>query len=90
MKPSVGDAVRVEWVDSMARVGWGDVPSSEMACFSVGFLVKQAKDRVVIAMNYSLPDEHDRATHGQYMTIPTVAIQRVSVLERNAVREKKK
>lgn len=84
---NVGDAIRIDWIDSMGNTGWRDIPTQiDMRCVSVGFFVHQAKDRVVIAKNYAHDQDPKRVSWGDFMTIPKVAIQKILVLQKNSAK----
>lgn len=68
-------AVEVRWIDSMQSSGWHKYEKSDLACRSVGILYEKNKDNVVLAMNQSA------YTHGDYITIPTIAITKIRKLK---------
>ena len=77
---SVPPMVRVEWLDSWSEHGWR--PVSEGAelgpdhCVSVGFLINDAPDRLVLA--HSVSTEIQNAAG--WLTIPKVAITKQTML----------
>lgn len=68
--------VMVEWIDSISASGWGELKEPEdMRCASVGHLIEKSKDRVVICQNMSMLNP------GHHMTIPRVAVTRITRLK---------
>jgi hypothetical protein len=68
MKP-----VAVEWVDSHCRSGWcrGEVEAHQLRCQSLGWVVAETRDVLVLAANITDEDEPQRCGE---MTIPKTAI----------------
>lgn len=63
--------VMVDWIDSVSQSGWGEYAGADLRCTSVGFLIKNDKDVVVLALN-------DNAYQsGQYITIPKIAVKKI-------------
>lgn len=52
----------VEWVDAVADVGWDDEPEKTSISIikSVGWLVKDTKEEIVLAADYSEGDTNRR------------------------------
>lgn len=77
MKPKTPRFVCIEWVDSHSTSGWQlDHEPIDLACISVGILIQDRPDRVVIAQSLA-------AANGEYcdfMEIPRVAVKRVKRL----------
>ena len=46
--------VEVEYIDASASHGWGDYAESDLHCRTVGFLVEEREDRLVLSDTYSL------------------------------------
>lgn len=72
----------VNWVDSCSHHGWKDSDPDDYVAFcqSVGFVVRDAPDRVVLALNRSA----DEVTQpwGDLITIPKTSITKRTVLAR--------
>ena len=69
--------VLVEWVDSVQTSGWTDTPTVSTNCVTVGMLVdNKDKGSITLALNKS------HYGHGQYVTIPLVAITKVTKLKK--------
>lgn len=65
----------VEWIDSESDHGWGKIKDSEIStalCITIGFLVKENKD--FIMMSHSWDKEND-SINGT-IQIPKVAIKK--------------
>lgn len=78
MKKPWGKALYVEWIDSCCTNGWLqqhdiEAAGAVMTCQSLGFLVKETKDAIVLALNRST-SENTARPYGELVTIPKVAI----------------
>lgn len=74
MKKTKLKCVSVEWVDSSSEHGWatGEGSSKQsLACHSVGYVVEDTPERLVISGHYA-----EEVTHSWHspMAIPKVAI----------------
>jgi len=69
--------VEVQWVDSISSGSWHDYDKEDvdMSCTSVGMLIENSKDRMVLALNQSAYG------FGHYITIPKTAVRRVRKLK---------
>ena len=69
----------VQWSDSHYRPGWdnGDVSVKETICMSMGWLVGESKDVIVLAAN--ITDEDGPQRCGE-MTIPRKSILKMNSL----------
>lgn len=68
--------VRVDWIDSVGQAGWGDYnDDTDLYCVSAGHLVSKDRKRIVLALNRSAYG------YGDYITIPRVAVRRITVLQ---------
>jgi hypothetical protein len=80
--------VLVEWLDSHAGRGWQDIESVERAavplyCRSVGWLVRETKDCKVLVPHISGEKNGTTVLQGcGDLTIPTAAIEKITVLRR--------
>lgn len=80
------DIIRVEWLDSNTWSGWHSVANSlqwaksEFAkCESVGYLVYENEEKLVLAMNLFYGKDEDPEiveTFGDLMAIPKFAIKK--------------
>lgn len=74
MKPKAPVPVFIEWVDSHSTSGWELTHEpKDLACISVGLLVQEYPDRIVIAQSHA-------AANGEYcdfMEIPRVAVKKL-------------
>jgi hypothetical protein len=67
--------VLVKWVDSIHTGGWGDKPSSNTDCLTVGLLVERTKNHILVSMSASAYcDAH-------YIQIPAVSVKSVKTLK---------
>ena len=74
--PQKINPVMVDWIDSIGQSGWGSYDHvTDMRCTSVGHLIKRDKNGIVLALNKSAYN------HGDYITIPAVAIKKVRRLK---------
>lgn len=75
----VGNLVFVEWLDSHYRPGWTtDEPVSDpLVCKSVGWLIQQTKDALVLSANVTSEKQQQRCGD---MTIPRRCVKRVKTL----------
>lgn len=80
LPPDAGrpEILYVEWVDSAGTPGWCskeeiDHSKNIMPIRSVGFLVHDTKDALVLALNHSHGERIGRP-FGELMTIPKIAI----------------
>lgn len=55
--------VEVIWEDSYSRLGWGNIQqavdealSHNLRCVSVGYLLEETKNRIVLVQSLALPD----------------------------------
>ena len=55
--------MEVVWEDSYSRLGWGDIEqaaeealSRNLRCVSVGYLLEETKNRIVLVQSLALPD----------------------------------
>jgi len=72
--------VHISWVDSCCAHGWldpVDVSPNPASCESVGFLVRETKEVVTVAMNRGL---EGATAFGEYTTIPRACITKMKVL----------
>lgn len=75
---SLNRRVEVEWEDSMSTSGWAPTDkhnelSQDLRCISIGYVIADTKDRVILAQSQS--------THGSAadtISIPRSAVRRVS------------
>ena len=77
------EIVEIEWLDSQGYAQWQDkkemsawAEEEKMICHSVGYLLKEYKDRVVIVQSES------SGCYGEGLIIPCVAIVKMSRLSR--------
>jgi hypothetical protein len=75
----------IRWIDSRSQDGWvelKEIETEKIALIeSIGFLIKEVDDHVVLALSHALENGHDDQFSG-LIYIPTVAI-----LERKIVSE---
>jgi hypothetical protein len=74
----------VEWVDSMNSPGWRrsddlDDASRPARCCSVGFVVRDTRDALTLALNHCR--DEGTSPYADLMTIPRVANRRRVVLQ---------
>ena len=73
------DAEKIDWVDSYGSApSWerlGEIDSSVLVCQSVGWVVHEDDESVVIAPHRALETEHTDSQVSGHMTIPKVAIR---------------
>lgn len=65
-------ALWLRWMDSGSTPGWGDEESLKeeaLVCESIGWLVKENKNVIVLALNASF-DEYSRYPFGDAISIP--------------------
>ena len=69
-------AYHIKWIDSAGNFGWQGVSEkyTPAQCESIGFLVKESKDCITIALNRAT--DEGNAPYGELMTIPKIAIKR--------------
>lgn len=72
--------VRVEWVDSMGTAGWRDYSPADLRCTSVGILVDQNDERVVIANSVAHANQGTGYYH-DVLEIPRAAVKRIRRLK---------
>lgn len=86
-----GDVVHVVWVDAARLSGWrdaADVGEAEgTVCETIGFLVKQSREAVVVAMTRGCHDVNQFAGDelGDVMFIPRGMVVRMTAVARTAV-----
>ena len=71
--------VLVEWIDSSTEYGWLKVESfdtSVVKCQSVGFLIKETDDAIVVTLSRS-----DSGRCADAITIPKCSIKRIRYLK---------
>jgi len=75
------NVVFIEWLDSHERPGWTTEPpiAKPLVCFTVGFLVAETAEVVVVSG--SITDEDERQRCGD-MTIPKKVIRKRTILRR--------
>ena len=79
-----GDAVLVRWMDAHTWDGWTSyVPGCSLENVSVGLLIADEKDRVVIAQSCSLNPEAE--PYDQILEVPRGMICQVLVLKKGAI-----
>lgn len=70
----------VYWIDSSSRSGWNDRPTKDwtmhdLECHSVGWVIQETKELLVIAQSYS----NDQ--HGDIMAIPKSQIKKRKIIK---------
>jgi hypothetical protein len=81
--------VQVDWVDSTSSNDWRPVADAKrkaeeenaLFCSSVGFLVADMPDYVLLACSYTPPTSEDAETVANTMQIPRCAIQSIRPLQ---------
>lgn len=71
--------VHVEWVDSETETGWeplSSVESRPLIAHTVGFLLKEADDFVMVAHSFDFENEH----YNGAIRIPRCSIVKMSLL----------
>lgn len=70
--------VHIQWVDSTSTSGWGTGVelNANMTVETVGLLLHEARDRVVVAAHIGYHNDGPHSFHSQ-MTIPRVAITKM-------------
>lgn len=71
--------VHVEWVDSESSMGWeslAEIESTPLIAHSVGFLLKECMDFVMLAHSYDFENEH----YNGAIRIPKCSILKMSTL----------
>ncbi len=74
--------VEVHWVDSQVYHGWAvnsavkDVGVDSLDCVSVGLLLEETADRIVLMLSYSRDAKHS------VLAIPKVAITKIVVVRK--------
>lgn len=81
--------ILVEWLDSRQPVpGWSRLDELESAepcfCVSVGFLVRETKNELVLAPNVADLDDEELIQGSGIITIPRCSVRKVADLERPA------
>jgi hypothetical protein len=75
--------VRITWTDSMTvSEGWASIEdyvtsSSSVSCVSLGFLINEDDEKLVLAMNYDPDNDHVNQT----IVIPRVSVEKIEDLE---------
>jgi hypothetical protein len=74
--------VEVKWLDSQAFDGWHSKNEmlswdDSMVCFSVGYLLRESQDRVVLVMSESIGS----GALDNGMTIPRTSILNITYME---------
>ena len=72
--------VLVKWVDSARNMDWGlyeDVNEVPIECESVGYLIKEKFDYIVVALSIA----YEPLKVCQTMTIPKCSIKEIKILE---------
>ena len=73
--------VSVEWVDSTSRPGWNSLDTeADLRVISVGFLIHETKERVVLAKSIALGNPRDVHSYHSQMHIPTCCIKRLAYI----------
>jgi hypothetical protein len=74
-----GNLVLVEWLDSHHRPGWttDDPASDPLVCKSVGWLIRQTKEALVLSANVTEEEQQQRCGD---MTIPQRCVRRIKQL----------
>ncbi len=73
---SVSDVVLVRWVDSCGQPGWQsaiDIIDKPLTCQSVGFLVREDNESIVLALSRSDPSESSKP-YGDMILIPSQCV----------------
>ena len=75
--------VRIDWVDSCRHEGWRNpsdvVGRSDLRCTSIGFLVDDSPDSLVIASHIAWPEGPDPLV-GAMQSIPRCSVTKISRL----------
>lgn len=67
--------VKIDWVDSTSLSGWGQIDDkAEMKVCSIGWLLLNRKDRVVISAHRGFGTKTGLESYHSQMTIPKRAI----------------
>jgi hypothetical protein len=81
--------VRVEWIDSVQEHGWSYLEESlkksndeAMECVSVGFLVKETDNFIVLAESFMMAS----SSVSGFMQIPKVAVDKIDTFQVSGVR----
>lgn len=83
------ERVEIEWADSTSDHGWDDEDavlqsherSDHMLCCSVGYVIKDADDHIIIAQSFSATGPRSRGV-GNVLTIPKSQIRDIKTLRR--------
>jgi hypothetical protein len=83
-KSDVPRIIYVEWVDSARTPGWCEEAAiahagNVMPCRTVGFLVKETKEAIAVALN-NAHGPRVASPFGEIITIPKVAITKRAYL----------
>ena len=89
MTNSTARPVRVDWLDSKQPVpGWQWVSELEAPtparCTSIGFLVGESDEALVLAQSLADADDHEHTQAGGAMTIPRACVLNLSELAPSA------
>ncbi len=77
--PKAMPVVEVEWIDSWAHGGWQDpedVDGTPLKCRSVGYLLKNGPNTVVLALS-----QHEGGSVGDVLTIPSRCVTELRTLQ---------
>lgn len=84
MDPEVKIAM-VDWVDSAGKGGWDDPKShqnlSPYRCRSVGFLVRDDDQTVILAQSITHPMEQYEPRMADSIAIPKCAVQNITIIQ---------
>ncbi len=83
----IPEIVLVHWVDSASHPYWqdGNTEYSLLECYSVGFLIEESVDKLVIAQSAAL--DPDAKPWADVIVIPRVAVRTTECLPRSTGRE---
>ena len=78
--------VKVTWIDSCASNVWtyiDEEPSHNMQCESIGYLIRENNEEVLIALNVGLTNKvsTEISQYGCSICIPRVAVKEIKYLE---------
>jgi hypothetical protein len=74
------DIVLVEWVDSASAHGWNHIDAINPAlkvCTSVGFLIKETKDNLIVASSLSFDPD---------LCSGDISIPKVAIIKRSRIK----
>ena len=76
--------VYVEWVDSSELYGWtkpANMLDESLMCYSVGWLMEESHDRIVLCSSISLVVDKDDPRGSGTIGIPKVAIKKMRTVK---------